>query len=144
MKLQYTCSVSGMHKYLASHMRRNYVFFSSVHIRLFMWQLMLYFHDICCPYLSISCYFWLHGSVISLKTWHTLGQNNRDSCMTINNTWLWSFVGCQSMYNLHFVEKNCSCGSTKPWRCVLGLYMMCMTIRKYQVCLYLRGWTGYP
>ncbi len=32
---------------------------------------------------------------------------------------------------------------TTNHRCVLGLYMMCMTKGKYQVCLYLRGWTGY-
>ncbi len=60
----------------------------------------LYFDHMCCPHLSTPCYSWFHGSVISLKTWQTY------SCMIIINTWLWSILGCQSMYNHQLIYEQ--------------------------------------
>ncbi len=39
-----------------------------------------------------------------INEWTSTSPKLANSCMKINNTWLWSFLGCQSIHNHHLIN----------------------------------------
>ncbi len=61
------------------------------------------------------------------------------SYMTIHNTWMWSFLRCQSMYNHHLINYQVVWNNT--FKEIISIKLFCLFVRKWTH--YTWPWPGY-
>ncbi len=66
-----------------------------------------------------------------------------NSCMTINNTWLLSFLVCTTMYNHYLINDRCL--KKVNLKKTSAVKLTCLLLVKWpHNTIYTGAWTGYP